>query len=373
LELAVELAQEHGAKLLVICSQNARAGEFPAKLIGRLPDDDLVCVDLDQVDPGWWPAPSALRVDALDISRLHRSGNDVGRKRNAGIALGVAAGWKHMLFLDDDVFAHPEQSTLTSDSLSDGVRTLVRKPWLKVLGWTSENFNDNSVVGHARKFVGLDQGVFLGSGALLVRCDIHTPFFPAIYNEDWLFMLALARKSRRPRRSLGRMGAVGQLAYDPFVVPRARREEAGDVLAEGMLNLFEDYGRKFTRKSTEEFWRRTIRSRRDMINEMRSSARKPTPQGAPTVAQRDKVAGALKAALIVNKNLDGSQMTEFVRLWPGDLETWRLFLAGPPSEGKRMYSSVVLKRFAVGEPPGWSPTVGSIGVPAQVGVAAVIG
>ena len=163
------------------------------------------------------------------------------------------------------------------------------------------------------------------------------------------------------------------MAYDPFVISRARREEAGDVLAEGMLNLFEDYGKKFTRKSTEEFWRRTIRSRRDMINEMRSSARKPTLQGVSAVTQRTKVAAALKAALIVNRNLDSSQMTEFVRLWPGDLETWRAFLAGPPSEGKRLHASVVLKRFAVGEPPTWPAAAGSITVPSPRAVATVAG
>lgn len=373
LELAVELAREQGAKLLVICSQAARAKEFPAELIRRLPDDDVICVDLDRVDPGWWPAPEALRVDTLDISKLHRGGNDVGRKRNAGISLGVAAGWKHILFLDDDVFAHPKQPTLTSDSLSDAVRTLARKPWLKALGWTSENFNDNSVVGHARKFVDLDQGVFLGSGALLARCDIHTPFFPAIYNEDWLFMLALAMKSRRPRRSLGRVGAVGQLEYDPFVVLRAKREEAGDVLAEGMLNLFEDYGKKFLRRSTEEFWRRTIQSRRDMIIEMRPIARKSPLSEAPTIAKRNRVDCALGAALGVNKKLHGSQMEEFVRLWTGDLETWRAFLAGSPSEGKRLHAAVALKRFAVGEPPSWPVATGSINVPAPRAVATVAG
>jgi hypothetical protein len=283
----------------------------------------------------------------------------------------VAVGWKHLLFLDDDVFAHLELSTLNSRTLSRAVQALSLDPSLKAVGWTSENFNDNSTVGHARSFTGKSQGVFLGAGALLVRCSEQTPFFPAIYNEDWLFMLALAARSRRPRHSLGRIGAVGQLRYDPFVPARAKREEAGDILAEGLLNLLEDHGRNFAKMSTAEFWESAIDSRRSMILEIRAAVRGAAIPPDAT-AERNKVRGALDAALGVNKRLIAPWLVEWVDLWIGDFGVWEQFLSGAPRQCQAFCDPVdVLKRFAYGDPP----FVGSTDIrpTAQHGVPELVG
>lgn len=70
-----------------------------------------------------------------------------------------------------------------------------------------------------------------------VRCDDHPlGFFPDIYNEDWFFFSAEASA-----RELTSAGEARQRQYDPFADPgRARREEFGDLLAEGLYALFEE-------------------------------------------------------------------------------------------------------------------------------------
>ena len=59
-----------------------------------------------------------------------------------------------------------------------------------------------------------------------------------IYNEDWFFLLG-----ETALRPVGQVGVAVQMPYDPFATPeRARQQEFGDVLAEGLFALFDDGG-----------------------------------------------------------------------------------------------------------------------------------
>ncbi len=74
----------------------------------------------------------------------------------------------------------------------------------------------------------------IGSGALVVQVQRSPSFFPDIYNDDWFYMLD-AKEGLQPAATIGK---VFQRPYDPFRTPdRARAEELGDVLAEGIFWL----------------------------------------------------------------------------------------------------------------------------------------
>ena len=99
---------------------------------------------------------------------------------------------------------------------------------LRTVGWRAQDFPDNSVVCHGRRLVGLPQSCFVGGGALLVRTGVGVdlPFFPRVYNEDWLFLHDLVQQLN-------------------IVKPPVQREyvAAGDVMFSGLVwqEGFADY------------------------------------------------------------------------------------------------------------------------------------
>jgi hypothetical protein len=133
------------------------------------------------------------------------------------------------------------------------------------------HFPDNSVVCHARRAAGLPQDVFLTGAAL--ECTA-TAFlcrsFPDIYNEDWFFF---AREAAS--RELRGVGEAGQLTYNPFAGPdRARQEEFGDLLAEGLFALMGQIDPSVRlddqlRAADEAYWSRFIDARHNVISETR--------------------------------------------------------------------------------------------------------
>ncbi len=106
------------------------------------------------------------------------------------------------------------------------------------VGLSINGMPDNSVVCHAYREAGGQQDMFVGGGALAVAVNSTTSFFPNIYNEDWFFLL-----DEDGLRSTTSTGAAVQKQYDPFARDyRARMEELGDCLAEGLFWLL-DTGR----------------------------------------------------------------------------------------------------------------------------------
>ena len=126
--------------------------------------------------------------------------NDTGRKRNLALLLAAGMNWSSVLMLDDDMFAavdgdgsprRAHRPTLDSASLRSAVRA-TREGHLGV-GWAAGGFDDNSVLCRIAGAMGAPQDQFIGAGALLVPISAQMPFFPSIYNEDWLFLLGLLR------------------------------------------------------------------------------------------------------------------------------------------------------------------------------------
>jgi hypothetical protein len=232
LHAAAELAAGCGAALVLLCSQDADVEHLPAELFGH----DAAVVAVDVHDPCWTRLLPQLATNAHPLAR--QGAWDTPLKRNLGLLMASSQGWEWVLFLDDDVDIAAACGVggprLQPDSVMHALRWMRGDPSLRLVGWKVESFPDNSVICHVRRLVGQPQECFVGAGALLVRVDTDLPFFPAIYNEDWLFAYALLRRTDTTVR-MGVAGVIPQRAYDPFDPTRARSEELGDLIAEGLF------------------------------------------------------------------------------------------------------------------------------------------
>jgi hypothetical protein len=180
------------------------------------------------------------------------------------------------------------------------------------VGLTIDGMPDNSVVCHAFRQAGGAQDMFIGGGALAVGIESMTSFFPNIYNEDWFFLLD--EDGLRPTATTGR--AV-QKEYDPFREQRARMEELGDCLAEGLFWLLDS--ERSLRDATAGHWRQFLRARTEFITDVIGMVdRMP---GEPE--QRHRMLLALKAARGRCHYIKPDMCVDYVEAWRADRVRWR--------------------------------------------------
>jgi hypothetical protein len=309
---ALSFGEQYGCSVIFMASGAAIAGSAPRAL--RRPG--VLVVDVERWDR--WGVPR------FRTSGHHRAwSRDVGLKRNVGLLIAQRCHWTRLLFLDDDVSAcpphawNPTRRTLDQRGLDSALVALDTRTTLRAVGWRPmqgdhESTHDNSLLGHARRAAGDHQGVFVGGGALLVRCDADVPFFPHTYNEDWLFMFALAYSVGSPVRALGEAGNVWHAAYDPFTDERARAEEFGDQLAEGLYGLLHHraMSRVFIEAGHPEFWRRALQRRREMLRDL-----------IRRIPER-RIVAALEVSLAESLTLQADSFVDFLRRWRVDLGRW---------------------------------------------------
>src|SRR5690606_8917109 len=97
----------------------------------------------------------------------------------------------------------------------------------------------------------------VGGGPRVVETLRAVAFFPTIYNEGWFYLL-----TEQGLRPLAVTGQVKQAPYDPFrTTSRARAEEMGDVLAEGVFWLL-DEGRSLAEADLRHWSAFLVRRRR---------------------------------------------------------------------------------------------------------------
>jgi hypothetical protein len=204
---------------------------------------------------------------------------DTSTKRNIGLMLCHMLGWKHIAFLDDDIeIPNPADLELAVGLLDKH----------NIVGLFVDGYPDNSVVCHAYRMAGGLQKSFIGGGAIVVEAQRVCSFFPDIYNDDWFFMLDDAKGLQ----SVATTGKVNQRPYDPFRNPeRARTEELGDVLAEGVFWLL-DQGRSLLDADLRH-WKDFLVRRRTFINHVLSLV-----EAAPGIepAEKGRMVEAVKAA-----------------------------------------------------------------------------
>ena len=308
---AVALARELSCPILVLCSGESRSAAV-GPLFGTTAGA-AITVSSTPRHP-----LLALRTQR-ELSFLAQPYLDTGNKRNIALLLGRLLGWQRVLFLDDGIrglsAARVRAATVASAAMP-------------VIGWKFREFPDNSVACHARRSSGQTQDVFIGAGALLVDLSGWVPFFPAVYNEDWLFWHGSADQGR-----LGVAGEVRQVGFDPFDDPhRAEQQEFGDVLAEGLYELIHQ-GRSVLVGCLPGYWHGVLEGRREMLEGIDRRLwhlrrkRTHTRDGYEISRVLRSVAAAREAL----EQVTALDLAEFTSLWRYDLFCWNARLHRLPS------------------------------------------
>lgn len=263
---------------------------------------DLIAIDV--------PEPAQLRLPELETTRLlagtvFEQRSDLSAKRNLGLMLSHMLGWERMVFLDDDIRV-PDPGDL---SKAVGLLDTHAAVGLHVGGYP-----DNSVVCHAFRDAGGDQGTFVGGGAMAVEVKRNRSFFPKIYNEDWFYLLDVGKRLQ----SVAIVGEVLQYPYDPYRVERARGQELGDVLAEGIFWLL-DQGRA-AQDGDLEHWRDFLAKRQMFIEQILAMVERSADIGP---AERARMIEALKAALGRLALITPGLCVDYLRALVSDQERWR--------------------------------------------------
>jgi hypothetical protein len=181
----------------------------------------------------------------------------------------------------------------------------------------------------------LTQDVFVTGAVLGVHCNsLPLSFFPDIYNEDWFFF---AREAAA--RKLPRVGQAKQAEYDPYATPdRARREEFGDLLAEGLYALMggEDPSVPFSEQlhaATATYWSQFIDARHEVLTETMTllcGLQEKDPDNgrvSSALASLEAAVGQLEDAITSDLCMN------FLDAWRDDLDDWQRFSNGVNNVG----------------------------------------
>lgn len=307
---SAEVARLAGATLVVLASRKTDPVEAFSVASKRLPPERCIVVPFPDEF-----LPLGLEFEADKIAApIERRDVDTSAKRNTALVLALLLGWKRLLFLDDDVrgFGRRELGLIEA-----GFRPFSGRAG--AVGWAFDHFPDNSVVCHANRVVGGDQATFVGAGALGVQLTRSIPHFPRVYNEDWMFLWPLMRDQR-----VAMAGSLRQLPYEPFTDPsRARRQEFGDLLAEGLL-MRAHLGGKRKAHLRPGYWREVMTARDGLIESIRTVL--PTVEGVDA----EQILACLDAADAIRRTIEPSQLSQHMEKWRGDLIAWSDALAALP-------------------------------------------
>jgi hypothetical protein len=305
---AAELAASAGAALLVLCSTPDQAERATAELRWLSRDDVLVYEVLPSYEH------DLLRFHTLAHPELEVEPSchtDIARKRNLGLLFARLAGWRTVLYLDDDIRDLDTQTFATAAGLAGTFRAV---------GFRIDHYPDNSVVCHANRLAGGQQSVFPGGSALIVDVELADSFFPPIYNEDWLFLFDAVRA-----RSVAVTGSVSQLEYQPFANPRrAVSEEFGDLIAEGLYWLLHQGAG--VEDATRWFWRGALERRSRFIDDVAERLLGGIDHSSASNCALMSLAGARKRLTAISP----LACVSFVRAWRMDVDVWRQRLADLP-------------------------------------------
>jgi hypothetical protein len=321
LDRMIALAAYLGTELVVLCSGQADVDQVEERMGRRLGARGVV-VRIGEAGP---PLLKCLGTSGFEKTNAGRH-SDLSLKRNVGLLLARLRGWSKIVFIDDDI-------TLSAPDVERIARQLDRSP---IAGMQCNNYPDNSVVCHARRLAKLPQDVFL-SGAVLGVNTAHPDlaFFPDIYNEDWFFFGGAAA-----RHVLPKPGVAHQTPYDPYLRPdRARHEEFGDLLAEGLyafiqssrLTCFDDV----VACATERYWSDFIEVRQEAINEVSNRlvcflTRASWGDDVPAaIASLDASSGRYDDPENMFPSIVPSDCVAFLDAWRDDILCWRKALPEP--------------------------------------------
>lgn len=297
LEPAIQLAAKLKCTLVALCSKWSSARDVVALAEDRT---KLIAIDVDGLPDG--VVPSFETCGVLKGGPFERW-TDLSLKRNFGLLLARLVGWERVILLDDDIEIPEPMDLREAAGLTDHYAGV---------GLAVAGMPDNSVVCHAYREAGGTQDTFVGGGALAVGTASMTSFFPNIYNEDWFFLLD--DDGLRPTTTTG---TAVQQPYDPFREQRARMEEFGDILAEGLYWLLDN--QRSLRDATAGHWRSFLRNRAGFITDVIDMVERMDGDAE----QRGRMLLALKAARGRCRRITPDLCVRYVDAWRADRVTWR--------------------------------------------------
>lgn len=300
LQEAAAAAQELRCPLVTLHSKKWTSAFEAAAYLD--PAVDLIAIDV--------PDAAQLRLPELKTSQLlagtiFERRTDLSTKRNLALVLSHMLRWKRIVFLDDDIRV-PEPLDLSRAAGLLDAHTAV--------GLGIGGFPDNSVVCHAFRAGGGSQETFIGGGAMAVAVRRNRSFFPNIYNDDWFFVLDAGKRLQQ----VATVGKVLQYPYDPYRVERARAEEFGDVLAEGIFWVL-DQG-KAASEGDLRHWGAFLEHRKQFIEQVRSMV---ASQARIDSEERMRMQEALTAALGRCERISPEFCVAYLRALASDQDRWQ--------------------------------------------------
>jgi glycosyltransferase involved in cell wall biosynthesis len=305
---AAELAISLGCPLVTLHSGKWTSAQVAARRLPAL--TDLIAIDTPAIASLQRPAFKTSRI--LSRTRFERT-TDTSAKRNFGLKLSRLVGWKRIVFLDDDIeVADPGDLEFAVGLLGNN----------NIVGLFVNGFPDNSVVCHAYRIAGGPQQSFIGGGAIAVDTERTSSFFPDIYNDDWFYMLD-AEKGLQP---VAATGSVIQRLYDPFHRPdRARAEEFGDVLAEGVFWLL-DQGKTLPDADLRH-WKDFLVRRKTFIERVLGLVNATDVEAS----EKRRMVAALKAARGRLAHITPELCCDYLQAWTADRKQWQRHIDRLPS------------------------------------------
>jgi hypothetical protein len=317
LDEAAELARSLGCVLVTLHSKKWTTATQALK---RLPAD-LNLVAIDVKDTAHLNLPRWKTTKELAGS-VFACRSDLSAKRNLALTLSRMLGWSRILFLDDDI------TGLNPDHVRDAISLL---DTYNAVGLRVGGFPDHSVVCHAYQMAGGKQQEFIGGGALAIEVNRAKSFFPGIYNDDWFFLLD-GSDSLQPTAVTGR---VTQHPYDPFRTPdRARDEEFGDVLAEGIYWLL-DQGRGIV-AADAAYWKGFLAKRKQFIESVLEMVKVDGNLGE---GERSRRIAALKGSLGRLALITPNMCERYLHAWAADRQQWQTHIDSLPG-GLRIHEAL---------------------------------
>jgi hypothetical protein len=311
---AAGLAEALGCTLVTLHSKRWTSADKAASFLPR--SIDLMAIDVPDVAqlnlPKWATAQYLPWKIFPRLQNFPRT--DLAAKRNLGLVLSRLLGWSRIMFLDDDITKLKPDDVRRASGMLDTHNAV----GLHVCG-----FHDHSMVCHAYRDAGGPQQSFIGGGALVVHAERTRSFFPEIYNDDWFFLLD-GDKWLQPAAVTG---SVDQYPYDPFRPERARAEEFGDVLAEGIYWLL-DQGLSLD-QADQKHWTTFLNIRKLFIERVLDMvAQDPNLTSAEKGQRSEALRESLGRLRLITPELCGN----YIRAWRADRQTWQDHLDSLPTD-----------------------------------------
>lgn len=134
-------------------------------------------------------------------------------------------------------------------------------------------------------------------------------------------------------------GQVTQYPYDPFRNPdRARAEELGDVLAEGIYWLL-DQDRSFI-EADQDHWRTFLAKRCQFIKDVLATVEKSTLEPPEKARRIAALRGSLGRLALITPDL----CEKYLRAWAIDQERWQRHIELMPTRQQRVSALAGLSR-----------------------------